>query len=42
MESYASIVKIVNSIKPNEIYHLAAQSFVGDSFVDEFSTELEL
>jgi len=38
LESYASIVKIVNSIKPNEIYHLAAQSFVGDSFVDEFST----
>jgi len=38
LESYASIVKIVNSIKPDEIYHLAAQSFVGDSFVDEFST----
>jgi len=38
LESYASIVKIINSIKPDEIYHLAAQSFVGDSFVDEFST----
>ncbi len=38
LESYASIVKIIQNIKPNEIYHLGAQSFVAYSFEDEFST----
>jgi len=38
LESYASIFKIVEEIKPNECYHLAAQSFVSYSFEDEFST----
>ncbi len=38
MESYASICKIVNLIKPEEIYHLAAQSYVDYSFQDEFTT----
>ena len=38
MESYASIVKVIQKIKPNEVYHLAAQSYVGYSFQDEFST----
>ena len=38
LESYASICKIVNLIKPEEVYHLAAQSYVDYSFEDEFST----
>jgi GDPmannose 4,6-dehydratase len=38
LESYASIVKIVQKVKPNEIYHLGAQSYVDYSFKDEFST----
>lgn len=38
LESYASIVKIISKIKPDEIYHLGAQSYVGFSFSDEFST----
>ena len=38
LESYASIVKIIQKIKPNEVYHLAAQSYVSYSFEDEFST----
>ena len=38
LESYASIVKIIQRIKPNEIYHLGAQSYVDYSFQDEFST----
>ncbi len=38
MESYASIVNVVQKIKPNEVYHLASQSYVGYSFEDEFST----
>ena len=38
LESYASIVKIVSKIKPSEIYHLAAQSYVANSFQDDFST----
>jgi len=38
LESYASIVKIIQRIKPNEIYHLGAQSDVDYSFKDEFST----
>jgi GDPmannose 4,6-dehydratase len=38
LESYASIFKIVQKIKPDEVYHLAAQSYVTYSFEDEFST----
>lgn len=38
MESYASIFNIVEKVKPDECYHLAAQSFVSYSFEDEFST----
>ncbi len=38
LESYASLVKIIAKIKPDELYHLAAQSFVHYSFEDEFST----
>jgi GDPmannose 4,6-dehydratase len=38
LESYASIYKVVRSVEPDECYHLAAQSFVGYSFDDEFST----
>ena len=38
LESYASIVKIISKIKPVEVYHLGAQSYVSHSFEDEFST----
>lgn len=38
MESYPSIYKAVSAVKPDEVYHLAAQSFVSYSFEDEFST----
>jgi len=38
LESYASIFNIILRIKPIEVYHLAAQSYVGYSFEDEFST----
>ncbi len=38
LESYASIFKIVQKVKPDEVYHLAAQSYVVYSFEDEFST----
>ena len=38
LESYPSIYKVVNKVRPDECYHLAAQSFVKYSFEDEFST----
>lgn len=38
LESYASIFNTVEKVKPDECYHLAAQSFVSYSFEDEFST----
>jgi len=38
MESYASIFRVIKRIQPQEVYHLAAQSFVSYSFEDEFST----
>ena len=38
LESYASIFEVVEKVKPDECYHLAAQSFVSYSFEDEFST----
>ena len=38
LESYASLFKIIQKVKPDEVYHLAAQSYVTYSFEDEFST----
>ena len=38
LESYASIHRVVEKVRPRECYHLAAQSFVSYSFDDEFST----
>ena len=38
MESYASIFNVLERVRPDEFYHLAAQSFVSYSFEDEFST----
>lgn len=38
LESEASLVEVVRSVKPDECYHLAAQSDVQNSFLDEFSS----
>ena len=38
LESYPSVYRIVQKVRPDEVYHLAAQSFVSYSFEDEFST----
>lgn len=38
LESYASVFSVLNGIKFDECYHLAAQSFVAESFMDGFST----
>jgi GDPmannose 4,6-dehydratase len=38
LESYASILRVVAKVQPDECYHLAAQSFVTYAFEDEFST----
>jgi GDPmannose 4,6-dehydratase len=38
LESYPSLYKVVATVQPDEVYHLAAQSFVSYSFEDEFST----
>ena len=38
LESYASVYRVVDKVRPDECYHLAAQSFVSYSFDDEFST----
>ena len=38
LENYASLFKIIEKTRPDECYHLAAQSFVSYSFEDEFST----
>ncbi|MDY6861883.1 MAG: GDP-mannose 4,6-dehydratase [Thermodesulfobacteriota bacterium] len=38
LDSYASIFHVIANLKPDECYHLAAQSFVSYSFEDEFST----
>src|SRR5258707_8691534 len=37
LESYQSIYRVIASVRPEEIYHLAAHSFVSYSFEDEFS-----
>lgn len=36
--NYASVYSAFQKIQPDEIYHLAAQSFVKDSFEDPFTT----
>ena len=38
MESFPSLYTAVSQIQPDELYHLAAQSFVSYSFEDAFST----
>jgi GDPmannose 4,6-dehydratase len=38
IESYPSILHIVQQVLPDECYHLAAQSFVSYSFDEEFNT----
>ena len=38
LDDHLSIYKCISKIKPDECYHLAAQSFVAYSFEDEFST----
>jgi GDPmannose 4,6-dehydratase len=38
VESLPSIYRVFLQVKPDECYHLAAQSFVAHSFEDEFST----
>ncbi len=38
MESYPSIFSVISKHKFDECYHLAAQSFVAESFSDGFST----
>ena len=38
MESFPSLFKAIAQVKPDEVFHLAAQSYVNGSFDDEFST----
>jgi len=38
LENYAGIHQAISEVQPDELYHLAAQSFVSYSFDDEFST----
>ena len=38
LESFPSLYNVVNRLQPDELYHLAAQSFVSYSFDDAFST----
>lgn len=38
LESYPSIFQVFGSVQFDECYHLAAQSFVAESFADGFST----
>jgi len=38
LESFPSIYHAVRASRPDEVYHLAAQSYVSASFDDEFST----
>lgn len=40
LESLPSIFKVIKKVRPEECYHLGAQSFVSYSFEDEFSTLL--
>jgi GDPmannose 4,6-dehydratase len=38
LESYASIFEVLARVRCDECYHLAAQSYVAESFADSFST----
>jgi len=38
LEGYPSLFRVIDKVRPDEIYHLAAQSYVSYSFEDEFST----
>jgi len=38
IESFPSVYRALRQVRPDEVYHLAAQSFVGASLEDEFST----
>jgi GDPmannose 4,6-dehydratase len=38
LESFPSVHQVFRKVRPDECYHLAAQSFVSYSFDDEFST----
>ena len=38
LESYASVFSVIHEVRPEECYHLGAQSFVDYSFQDGFST----
>ena len=38
LESYPSIFRVISQVEFDECYHLAAQSFVAESFTDGFST----
>ncbi len=38
LESLRVVYRILQNVRPDECYHLAAQSFVSYSFDDEFST----
>jgi GDPmannose 4,6-dehydratase len=38
LESLPSVYRVFQQVKPDECYHLAAQSYVAYSFEDEFST----
>jgi GDPmannose 4,6-dehydratase len=38
IENYASLYRVAALVRPDEFYHLAAQSFVAESFEDSFST----
>lgn len=38
LESFPSLFNVISEVMPDELYHLAAQSFVSYSFDDSFST----
>ena len=38
LESFPSLFRVVEQVRPDECYHLASQSFVSYAFDDEFST----
>jgi GDPmannose 4,6-dehydratase len=38
LESFPSLYTAIAQVRPNELYHLASQSFVSQSFEDAFST----
>jgi GDPmannose 4,6-dehydratase len=38
IESYSRMIELLEEVKPDECYHLASQSFVPESFEDNFST----